>query len=390
MQQLSKRAQIMGERGFSMHSLSETVVAMRRLRSRATEPTADSRLVETVAFGDNLGGLRMLSFTPDGLRPRAPLVVVLHGCTQTAEGYARNSGWITLAERCGFALLAPEQRPANNLNRCFNWFKPDDAAREAASIEAMIAHAVRTHRLDARRIFVSGLSAGGAMTSVLLATCPDVFAAGAIVAGLPYGVADSVQGAWSAMSGRRSGSADLAASVQLASPSATARPRVSIWHGDADATVHAANADDIARQWVGAHDLSMEGGKTETIEGRTRTVWRSPRTGEALVESNILHGLGHGVPLSTLGEDAIGAVAPHMLEAGVSATSEIARFWGLLDKTIPTLRVPAPLASAGGRPVGPPRSRPLGDRVLATLTNHVPADVEAIIAKALRGAGLMT
>jgi poly(hydroxyalkanoate) depolymerase family esterase len=371
-----------------MFNHSETAAAKRHLRNRAAASTVDSALVETMDFGPNPGGLKMLSFTPDGLKPHAPLVVVLHGCTQTAEGFARNAGWITLAEQCGFVLLAPEQQPTNNLNRCFRWFKPDDAAREAASIEAMIAHAMRLHRHDAQRVYVTGLSAGGAMTSVLLATYPEVFAAGAIVAGLPFGIADSAASAWSAMSGRRSGSADLAAVVQRASPLATARPRVSIWHGDADVTVHAANADDIALQWVGVHGLTMKDCETETIEGRTRTQWLSSRTGEAVVETNIVHGLGHGMPLATLGDDAIGAVAPHMLEAGVSAAREIARFWGLLNTTARSLPEAEPRVGAGKKARQLTGAVPLGDRVLASLTDHVSADVEAIIAKALKSAGL--
>src|SRR2546423_15033176 len=96
----------------------------------------------------------------------------------------------------------PERQPANNANGCFNWFNPEDTARdsgEACSIRQMIARMVREHKIDDRRIFVTGLSAGGAMTSVMLATYPEVFAGGAVIAGLPFGVASNVREALNGM-----------------------------------------------------------------------------------------------------------------------------------------------------------------------------------------------
>ena len=101
------------------------------------------------------------------------MVVVLHGCGQTAAGYDLGAGWSTLAKHYGFALLMPEQQSSNNANGCFNWFNPEDTARdsgEACSIRQMIARMAGDAGIDARRIFVTGLSAGGAMTSVMLAT----------------------------------------------------------------------------------------------------------------------------------------------------------------------------------------------------------------------------
>ncbi|MFZ4122351.1 MAG: alpha/beta hydrolase family esterase [Caulobacterales bacterium] len=374
-----------------MASERDTVAATRRLKPRAVQAAASDAsagegLVETLAFGDNPGGLRMFSYAPSALKPHAALVVVLHGCTQTADAHARNAGWMALAERCGFVVLAPEQRPANNLHRCFNWFKPDDAAREAASVVAMIAHAVRTQRLDASRVFVCGLSAGGAIASVLLATYPQVFAAGGIVAGMPFGVADSVHSAWGAMTGRRASAADLAQLVRLASPQVAEWPRVSIWHGDADTTVHAANAVDSIRQWVGAHDLAVESGEPETHGRCVKTVWRSPKSGQIVVELNLVQGLGHGVPLSTLSAEPIGTVGPFMLEAGVSAPYEMARFWGLLDKAKPKSPAAAvPMLEGRSRQDQRRGPQPRG---LSALVNQVPAEVGAIIVKALKRARL--
>src|SRR5436190_20948624 len=107
-----------------MAGLGETTAALRRMRKAAAAasgaPTATGRLTET-SFSPNPGNLRMLSYAPAGVAKPA-LVVILHGCSQTAEAFAQGSGWIELAGRCGFALLCPEQKPANNANRCFNWF----------------------------------------------------------------------------------------------------------------------------------------------------------------------------------------------------------------------------------------------------------------------------
>src|ERR1700685_3920100 len=98
---------------------------------------APSKLNEQADFGDNPGSLRMFTYVPPSLLKKAPLVVILHGCGQSAADYATGAGWITLADELGFAVLAPEQTRANNMNACFNWFQPGDNARgygEAASI----------------------------------------------------------------------------------------------------------------------------------------------------------------------------------------------------------------------------------------------------------------
>ena len=169
---------------------------------RNSSPGARSPLVEIDGFGTNPGALRMFAFVPEALPRASALVVVLHGCGQTAAGYDFGTGWSTLAKRYGFALLMPEQQASNNANTCFNWFNPGDVARgrgEAASIRQMIARMAADHKIDSRRIYITGLSAGGAMTSVMLAAYPDVFAGGAIIAGLPYGIAGNVREALGGM-----------------------------------------------------------------------------------------------------------------------------------------------------------------------------------------------
>ena len=138
-------------------------------------------LIEVSQFGENLGELRMMLYVSVNLPPSSPLIVVFHGASQSAEGYAEGAGWLSLADRFGFAVLCPEQNKRNNACLAFNWFEPDDMAREggeAASIRQMVETAVEEHTLDRTRIFITGLSAGGAMTAVMLATYPDIFAVG--------------------------------------------------------------------------------------------------------------------------------------------------------------------------------------------------------------------
>ncbi|HEY0436960.1 MAG TPA: PHB depolymerase family esterase [Phenylobacterium sp.] len=331
----------------------------------------------------------MLAYAPAGAEG-LPLVVVLHGCGQRAERFARQAGWLTLADRHGFVVVAAEQSTANNPNRCFNWFEPHDTRRgegEAASIAAMVAHAVRTYRVDAARVFITGLSAGGAMTGVMLAAYPDVFAAGAVVAGLPFGVAHDVASAMGAMQGRDGRRpAELGGLVRAAAPAHSPLPRITIWHGEADHTVRPQNASDVARQWVDAHGLPQEGGVSEAFSRWTRTTWREPGSDRPTVELNLVPGLAHGAPLSTSGEAGLGSAGPYMLEAEVSSSMEIARFWGLVDS------VAAPAAAEPAATVQEPETRsPLlavGAQVMSSVSPHVSAGVREVIDNALKRAGL--
>ena len=198
-----------------------------------------NRLNPMALSGANPGNLAAHVYVPARLTARPALVVVLHGCTQTAAGYDHGSGWSTLAERHGFVLLFPEQQRANNGNLCFNWFEPGDVTRdrgEVGSIREMIGQAVGEYDVDCERIFVTGLSAGGAMAAAMLATYPEVFAAGAVIGGLPYGVAASVPEALERMrSGHDAPGAALAARIGDAAGHQGAWPRLSVWHGSAAA-----------------------------------------------------------------------------------------------------------------------------------------------------------
>jgi poly(hydroxyalkanoate) depolymerase family esterase len=321
-----------------MRKMSDTIARLTALRTQyngnANDVGASGRLSALSGFGSNPGALQARYYLPENLLQDAPLVVVLHGCTQTAAGYDQGAGWSKLADQAGFALLFPEQQRANNPNLCFNWFLPTDTKRdsgEALSIRQMIETLVAAHGLDRQRIFVNGLSAGGAMASVMLATYPEVFAGGAIIAGLAYGTANTIPEAFDRMRGHGGASTpELQRLLRSASPHKGPWPKISIWQGSADQTVAPSNAEAIAGQWRGVHGLGKTPGRSETVDGHTRKTW-SDTSGNALVEIYTIAGMGHGTPLRTSGEDGLGVAGPFMFDVGVSSTRRIAELWGIAE-----------------------------------------------------------
>ena len=342
-------------------------------------PDAATALVEVPNFGTDPGRLRMLEYVPETVAPGAPLVVVLHGCTQTAAGYDRGAGWSALAARFGFALLYPEQRRANNANGCFNWFRTEDVARgggEVESIRQMMEHMLSEHGLDRRRVFVTGLSAGGAMTAALLAAYPEVFAAGAIIAGLPVGGVASTGEAMEAMrTGAPRGARAWGDLVRRASPHRGPWPVVQVWHGDADHTVSPANADALVLQWTDVHGVAGVAPRVDRVSGVPHRVWLDGQ-GRPVVEAYRVAGLGHGTPIGPQAAEAEqrgGVAGPFMLDCGVGSSWLIARSWGLIG------------AERAGRGV---RVEERGTAA-SPRAGMVPAGVAGVISKALRSAGLV-
>jgi feruloyl esterase len=319
---------------------------------------AGVRLSEVAAFGPNPGRLRMLTYAPPGLRPGAPLVVVLHGCGQSAEAFAVGAGWTDLADRRGFALLCPEQTHANNRGRCFNWFRPADVGREggeAASIRQMIDHFLARARLDRRRVFVVGLSAGGSMALAMLATAPEIFAGRAVIAGVSYGAASNPGEAMLAMTlGTARSLASLADGVRRASRHAGPWPRLSVWQGLADRTVAPANAHQIIAQWLELQGLGPAPSQVDSFGRHTVSRWRGA-AGRTVIQLHLIDGMGHGAPLAAAVAAGVGREGPFLLETGISSTLEIARFWGLLDSSKPSPRAGprvGPMLRRGWRAIG--------------------------------------
>lgn len=273
----------------------------------------------------------MKTFVPAKLPKNPPLVIVLHGCGQTPESLDAASGFSRLASERGFVLLYPAQTRSNNSQGCFNWFRPSAVARdrgELLSVRQMIEHASKRHRVNRGRVFVVGLSAGGAMTEVLAATYPDLFAGAAIVAGMPVGAARDAMSALRAMKFGAPAPAEGWGS-RIAEISSTDRswPSITIWHGTADRVVNPANADACVDQWLETMNLDRSSGRVQPKAWGKLHAWHTAN-GSSLSFYSVA-GLSHGLPVKTRRAAQSSSWDPFVLEANVSAPIELMRLWRL-------------------------------------------------------------
>ncbi|MBB3464528.1 PHB depolymerase family esterase [Rhizobium sp. BK377] len=361
-----------------MRSLSDTLHRLQRYRTNSVMDAGPTRLKRLEIATANPGNLLGWYYPPETNQRSGPLplVVVLHGCTQTAAGYDAGSGWSKLADEFGFAVLFPEQSRQNNPNLCFNWFSESHIERdrgEVRSIREMIDRMVSDHGIDPKRVFITGLSAGGAMANAMLAAYPEVFSGGAIIAGLPYGVASSVPEAFDRMRGHGMPCRErLQERLRLASTHVGPWPTISVWHGAADKTVDELNARAIIEQWKVVHEVADRPARSDAIDGYERHTWTN-KTGADAIELHRIGGMGHGTPIDT--SSGYGSQAPYMLDVGISSTEHIARSWGLTPSFERRARPDARAATSNER-----RS---DDRKEAT------SYVQDVIESALRSAGLM-
>jgi poly(hydroxyalkanoate) depolymerase family esterase len=313
----------------------------------AAEPREESR------FGSNPGNLRMFTYVPAELAPQAPLIVVLHGCKQRAVSFARDAGWLALADRSRLALLLPQQKGlpsylydvylfpgvvalwgANNQNACFNWFEPDNTARdrgEALSIRQMIDAMLERYSIDRSRVYLVGFSAGGAMAAAMLAAYPERFAAGAIVAGVPYGCANTVVKALHCMNpGVDQSPAEWRRRVRDVAGTEKRIPPVSIWQGTADSRVALRNWQELVEQWTAVHGIAAKPARSER-DGRVTHSFYTDSAGAVRVQGVLVEGLHHAFPIRVGSELSCGQPGDFVVGAEVCAASDIARFWGLGD-----------------------------------------------------------
>ena len=236
------------------------------------------------------GSIDYMLYRPATAAPGMPLVVMLHGCTQTPEDFARGTGMNGLADELGFLVAYPRQTRAANQQRCWNWFRPGDQARgkgEPALIAGIARDVVAAERLDAGRVYVAGLSAGGAAAAIMADAYPDLFAAAGIHSGLACGAARDLPGALAAMKNgaRPSGSR---------TPGTRFVPVITV-HGDRDATVHEANARGIVTAAIAATGVPITvDTETGSAGGRRYTRARSRNgAGRVLIEQWTVSGAGH-------------------------------------------------------------------------------------------------
>lgn len=256
---------------------------------QAPDPTPGGSFTDG-HFASPAGGRDYKLFVPSRPRTPAPLVVMLHGCTQTPEDFAAGTGMNALAERDGLYVVYPGQSRLANGQRCWNWFEPRDQGREAGE-SAIIADLTRTlveeHGLDPARVYIAGLSAGGAAAANVARAYPDLYAAVGVHSGLAAGCAWDITSALMAM---RSGAAGT--EISGSARSEAVRVPTIVFHGDEDGTVSARNADLVLAQ-AGASELDAA---PERFAGEghpyTRTRYRD-RSGRVLVEDWRVRGAGH-------------------------------------------------------------------------------------------------
>lgn len=264
------------------------------------------------------GTRRFKLFEPAGFEGRAlPLLVMLHGCTQDPDDFAAGTRMNALAQEQGVFVLFPAQAPRSNAQKCWNWFLAADQRRgqgEPALLAGMTRHVMATRPIDPDRVWVAGLSAGGAMAAILAREYPDLFAAAGVHSGLPPGAAHDVASAFAAM---KSG----ARRIEAGGPEAGA-PLI-VFHGDADGTVHARNGNLLIDALIGGSSTRATRQRGTGGQGRafTRTVYEEAgAAGPSRAEHWVVHGAGH----AWSGGDAAGSYTDG---AGPDASREMLRFF---------------------------------------------------------------
>ena len=266
-------------------------------------------------------GCRLFGPHGESAAPR-PLVVMLHGCTQTPEDFARGTRMEAIAAEHGVAVAWPAQPARANRNRCWNWFRPDHQegdAGEPAAIAAITREVVDRHGVDPARVYVAGLSAGAAMAVIVAATHPGLFAAVGVHSGLAYRAAHSVPSALLAMKGASSDVFFLRREATCLTVPAI------IFHGSADDTVHPRNGEALLAQWIACRSWNTVAGarlREEAGDTGHRYVRRfiEDAVGRPILEHWAVEGLGH----AWSGGHPAG---PFTDPAGPDASREMLRFF---------------------------------------------------------------
>lgn len=290
-------------------------------------------------FGTNPGNLNMYSYAPAGISIKAPLVVVMHGCTQNASTVASQSGWNTLADRHKFYVVYPEQNSANNSSTCFNWFLSGDQNRnqgETYSIKQMVDYMKAHYTIDTTQIFATGLSAGACMTNVMLACYPDIFKAGAVMAGAPFKAATNANQAVGITYGTDTNTPQAwGDSVRNEFSYSGLYPKVAVFQGSADPVVNVANENEIMKQWTNVHGADQTADATvNSFNGNayvTKNIYND-NSGNEIVETYTISGMGHAIALDTGScYQQCGKTGTYALEVYFSSTFWAANFFNILN-----------------------------------------------------------
>ncbi|MBE1582720.1 PHB depolymerase family esterase [Nonomuraea angiospora] len=303
-------------------------------------PASAAALTKISDFGSNPGSLNMYSYLPAGLPDNAPLVVALHGCTQSASDYYAKSGWPKYADLYGFALVFPEQPSLiSPINYCFDWGTSSNITRgkgQVLSIYQMVQYAKANYHVNPSRIYVTGLSAGGGMAADLLAAYPDVFAAGSIHSGPAAYCSTTGITNTNCLSGTTSRTpkqwGDLIRNAY--SGYSGPYPRVAIWHGSSDYTVNPAQLTYSRDGWTNVWGISQTPSSTRSLTGGTTENVYNDANGKPAVVTYSISGMGHGLAVNPgSGADQCGTSSTYYLKY-ICSSYYTATFFGL-DQTGP-------------------------------------------------------
>jgi poly(hydroxyalkanoate) depolymerase family esterase len=257
------------------------------------EPLPDGASFATHSFGSAAGSRTYKLYVPSTHRGApAALVMMLHGCTQSPDDFAAGTRMNALAEEHGILVAYPAQASSANAQKCWNWFNPNDQRRgggEPSIIAGITRQIMRDHAIDGRRVYVAGLSAGGAAAAVMGLAYPDLYAAVGVHSGLACGAAQDVSSAFAAMRQGAAGAPPRPGGVQRPVPTI-------VFHADRDSTVHPRNGDQVIAQSSAA---LPEGLRREVERGQVPGGHAYSRTlhlddgGRALLEQWLIHGGGH-------------------------------------------------------------------------------------------------
>jgi poly(hydroxyalkanoate) depolymerase family esterase len=261
--------------------------------ARAPEPLPEGARFIAASFSSAAGSRGYKLYIPSTYRGTpVPLVVMLHGCTQSPDDFAAGTRMNTLAEEHGCLIVYPGQTQAANAQKCWNWFSPADQQRdqgEPALIAGITRRVMRDHAVDAGRIYVAGLSAGGAAAAIMAQAYPDLYAAVGVHSGLACGAARDMPSAFAAM---RQGAP---APRQPGQPGGDGRtvPTI-VFHADKDGTVHPRNGDQVIAQSGAAQDLRSEVRRGQVPGGHaySQTI-HADEAGQPVLEQWLIHGGGH-------------------------------------------------------------------------------------------------
>ncbi len=278
-------------------------------------PLPDGARFETRTFTGPVGSRNYKVYVPSGYTGQAlPIVVMLHGCTQNPDDFARGTRMNEVAEELTFLVAYPEQPRSANMQRCWNWYEPGDQQREGgepALIAGIVRQVIGEFSADPTRVYAAGLSAGGAAASVLAATYPDLFAAVGVHSGLACGSARDVPSAFAAMKGN---------GVVVPGRNRHVVPTIA-FHGDGDGTVHHINADQVIAQSTPISDLTKSVSEGRTPDGMAYTCTvQGDASGRPVLEQWVIHGAGH----AWSGGSSTGSYTE---PRGPDASREMARFF---------------------------------------------------------------